>query len=78
MKTSMGELNYPYSPQSDVWSYDTFAKKNGAKPQLSGGASVKMFSREQLPVKAALADNLQVSGNLACISNDEIPSCFCV
>ena len=50
-------VKYPYGEQSDEWSYNAMAGKNA-------GAAVKMFSREQLPIKAALADNFRAFNKL--------------
>jgi phospholipase C len=59
-KPGADRLTYPYGEQSDDYSYQAFQSKKVP----NGGASVKMFSREQLPVKAALADNFRAFNKL--------------
>ena len=44
---------YPYSPQDDKWS-----ASHGAR--ATGETAVKMFSKEQLPIKGAIADHFGV------------------
>ena len=72
-KPGANRLTYPYGEQSDDYSYEAFqylAKPPYSKPghpspiPTTGGAAVKMFSREQLPIKAALADNFRAFNKL--------------